>query len=86
VDNGIQLPDLRGPLGIWAEGSFGEFRAVDGAVGIQDGAAEVAHDFFINRLAGLHEFVGNVIGMDEARATRHEHFADHGFTAGDPAG
>ena len=68
VDDGVQFADSRGSGWIRTEGGFREFRAVDAAVGIQDGATEVAYDFVIDGLAGLHEFVGNVVGLDEVRA------------------
>ncbi len=86
MNYGVQFSDSRGPGCIRAEGCFGELRAVDGAVGIQDGLAKMADDFIVDRLARLHELVGDVVGLDQARAQSDQHFADHGLTAGDPAG
>src|SRR5580765_2023987 len=86
VDDGVQFADSGASGWIRAEGGLGELRAIDAAVGVQDGAAEVAYDFFVHWLARLHKFVGNVVGLDEVHTARHEHLANNGFAAGDPAG
>ena len=71
MDDGVQFADSRGSGWIRAERRFGELRAIDAAIGIQDGAAEVAYNFFLHGLAGLHEFVGDVVSLNEVRAPRY---------------
>ena len=64
----------------------GELGSVDGAVGIEDGGAEMIDDFLIDGLAGEHEVVGDVIGLNEVSAEGHEHFSYGGFAGGDGTG
>ena len=52
------------------ERSFGQLATVHAEVGIENAAAEMAHHFVVNRLAGQHELVGNAVGLHEARAQR----------------
>jgi hypothetical protein len=68
------------------EGRFGEFRTVDGPIVIQYGFAKMSNHFIVDRLARLHEFVGDVVGLNDTRAQSNKHFADHGFAAGDSPG
>jgi hypothetical protein len=35
----------------------------------------MAHDFVVDRFAGLHERVGDAVGLDEMGAERDEHFS-----------
>src|SRR5205085_5931564 len=42
--------------------------------------------FLVDRLSRLHEFVGDLVGMDEMCAQRHKHFAHYGFAAGNASG
>jgi hypothetical protein len=44
------------------------------------------HDFLINGLAGLHELVGDGIGLNEVSAERHKHFTHYGFACSNSSG
>jgi hypothetical protein len=87
VDNLVEFRDTRLiGRGIGGKSGGGELGAVDGMVGIEDLWAEVSDDFSIDGLAGEHEFVGDMIGLNQMRAQGNEHFPDSGFAGGDGAG
>ena len=68
-----------------AEGGLREARAVDGSVWIENFAAKMANDLVVDGLSGLHEFVGDGIGLDQVRSSPHEHLAYDGFAGGKAA-
>jgi hypothetical protein len=53
-----------------SKGSLGQFGSVDRPVGVQDARPEMPNDLVVHRLSWLHEFMGDVVGLDEVRAAR----------------
>jgi hypothetical protein len=68
------------------KGYRSQARAIDGAVVVENFAAEVGDDFVVHRLAGAHEIVRDTICLDDMSAVALKHFADRGFAGGDPTG
>ena len=60
--------------------------AVEAAVGLQHRGAELLHDLGERRLARLHDFTGQHVGVDDDRPQAAEHRRDRALAGGDPTG
>jgi len=69
-----------------AKGRIGQLLSIDGCVRTENLASEVAKDFFIDRLAGTSQVVGDLIRLGHVRTKRGEHLADGGFPAANRSG
>ena len=76
--------DARGLAGR-SKGSLRQPGAVHTEIGIENAAAEMAHDFVVDGLAGKHQFVSNAVGLDQTRAKGNQHLSDHRFSRSDAA-
>ena len=86
VDTGGRVFRLAGGCCWRGECQFGELGAIQAAVGIQDLSPKVADHLVVDGLARTHEFVRDVVGLDQMRAQGYKHFSDGGFAGGDSAG
>jgi hypothetical protein len=68
------------------EDNGGEFCAIYASVVGEDRGAEFANDFVVSGLAGLDEFVGEGIGVEDVEAQFAKHGGDGGFSCGDASG
>lgn len=59
--------------------------AIDGAIGVEDGLTERAHDLSPCRFAGLYDVLRKLIGVDDDSAALFEHLGDGAFAGGDAA-
>src|ERR1700694_3801933 len=82
MDDGVQTVEL----GAVAEDDGAELGAVDAATCVGDGRAEFMEDLVMGGLAGLNKFMGERIGVEDAKAHFAEHGSDGAFAAGDAAG
>jgi len=68
-----------------SENNGSQFTAIEGAVRIEDGLAEGFHDLAPGRLARLHDFMGQFVGIDDDRAALPEHLGDGALAGGNAA-
>ena len=82
MDDGVEVVEL----GTVVEDNGAEFGAVNAAAGSEDGRAECLEDVVVSGLAGLDEFVGEGIGVEDGETEFAEHGGDGAFAAGDSTG
>ena len=72
-------------LGPVSENNGSQFTAIECVVRIDDGLAERFHDFSPGRLARLHDFTGQFVGINDDRAALLEHLGDGALAGSDAA-
>jgi hypothetical protein len=86
MDNLVEFLNARRRSAGSAERGCGQPGTVDASVGVQDLAAETAHDVLINLAARLHESMRNGIGLNQPRPAFDKHLSNDRFAARDAAG
>ncbi len=82
MKNGVEASEL---VRI-AEDDGGEFATINAAGALGEIGAEFAKDFVVSRLAALHQFVGDGIGVEDGEAEFAKHGGNGALAAGDAAG
>ena len=82
VKNGIQLRKFSGV----SENDRAEFFSIDRFVRTQDLISEFLHDRFVGRLAGLEEFVAELVSVENAKVHFTQAGRDETLAAGDSSG
>ncbi len=81
VHDGVKAVEFRAV----SESHRCELGAVDTPTRVHDGRSEFAENFIVGGLAGLDEFVGEGIGIEDGKTHVPQHGRDGALAAGDPA-
>src|ERR1044071_4744394 len=75
----VQLLNAIAGLPGWNfESQRGQALAIDLAIRLEYAAAEMAYHFAVNRQAGLHQLMGEAVGLQQMRSECNQHLPDSG--------